>query len=344
MRDPGVIVLAQYLRHIAAQLQAGGVPVARWLALNGLDEARLGDPSLVVTFPLFRRLLLDALRLADEPALGLFVGERLLASTHGMVGYAVVNSGTVAQALDVCERFSRLRTSLVTMRHELRGGDVRVRFAETRPLGELQRPILEAVMLSIANVFAAISMGGARPRYAAFAGAAPAYRALAQQLFGCPVRYGQTWSGFVLPRAALDLPCKLADPDAFREAAAVCQRELERLVADESLAGRVRRLILERHEGVPSLTVTARLLHMTERTLHRRLVAEGTSFRQLLAEVRHALALEHLGSPRLGMAELAYLLGYSDLSNFRRAFKRWQGVAPSTYRARQLRRRAPVRK
>lgn len=73
---------------------------------------------------------------------------------------------------------------------------------------------------------------------------------------------------------------------------------------------------------------------MTPRTLHRRLIDEGTSFRELLEEVRHTLAVEHLKSGRFSIEEIAYTLGYSDLANFRRAFKRWEDVPPSESRAR----------
>jgi AraC-like DNA-binding protein len=77
------------------------------------------------------------------------------------------------------------------------------------------------------------------------------------------------------------------------------------------------------------------MLHMTPRTLHRRLVDEGTSFHDLLEDVRRTLAVEHVKSGRLSIEEIAYMLGYSDLANFRRAFRRWESVPPSAYRAAQ---------
>jgi len=118
--------------------------------------------------------------------------------------------------------------------------------------------------------------------------------------------------------------------------AAICQRALDALTAGASWSGRVRRLLLERQNSFPSLTLAARLFHLTPRTLHRRLVAEGTSYGQILDEVRHQLATEHVRSGRLGLAEVAWMLGYTDLANFRRAWKRWEGVAPSVWRQRAL--------
>ena len=73
-------------------------------------------------------------------------------------------------------------------------------------------------------------------------------------------------------------------------------------------------------------------LHMSPRTLHRRLEEEGTSFRQVLTEVRRELAARHLSERRLAIGEIAFLLGFSEPSAFHRAFKRWTGHGPLSYR------------
>jgi AraC-like DNA-binding protein len=322
------------VRLIAEQLGSTGVSVEEWLRRSETSEAELSDPDRLMQYPQFRRLVLGALTAAREPALGLFVGERLVASTHGMVGAAAVNSSTVGQALDMVERFSRLRSPLFSITHEVDEHEARVLFAETIPLGDIQRPLLEAVVLSIKNVLDEITMGACQVREVAFPFEQPEYASLARDIFGCRVRYGQDWTGFSASADVLDLPLKLADPAAFDEAARICQRELERIAAQESVGARVRRLLLEKQTGFPSLQVAARRFHMTPRTLHRRLVDEGTSYRELLESVRHTLAVEHMKSSHFTLEEIAYRLGYTDFANFRRAFKRWEGVAPSVYRAR----------
>jgi AraC-like DNA-binding protein len=331
-------LLVHYVRLMADQLGTMGVDADRVLRLSGLSREGLEDRALVVTYPTFQKLVLSALSLSGEPALGLLVGERLLASSHGMVGYAALSSGTIRQALELVERYVLLRTSLVSISHTVHPDEMWVRFEETRPLGKIQRPVLEAVMLSVKNVLDSISMGGCQVRMVAFPFDAPGYAGLARDLFRCDVQYGQAWAGAVLPLEVVDVPLKMADPEAFREAATICQRELDKLVAVESVAARVRRLLLERQSGFPSLQLTARMLHLTPRTLHRRLVGEGTSFRELLEDVRRTLALEHIKSGRLSIEEIAYRLGYTDLANFRRAFRRWESVSPSTYRARKSQR------
>jgi AraC-like DNA-binding protein len=335
MDDPGFRLPVHYIRLIAQRIGQMGVDVGVWLGRSQLTERQLEDPSFAVTYPAFHRLIVDALALSREPALGLFVGERLLANSHGMVGYAAVSSGTLRQGLELIERYLPVRTSLFSISHAVHageGGEVRVRLVATRSLGDIERPVLEAVLLSIKNVVDAMSMGACPVSRVAFPFDAPDYAGLARDLFRCDVEYGQSWAGAALPQATLDVPLKMADPEAFREAAAICQRELDKLTENESAAARVRRLLLEKQNGFPSLQVTARLLHMTPRTLHRRLLDEHTSFHALLEDVRRTLAVEHVRSGRFSLEEIAYMLGYSDLANFRRAFKRWEAVPPSAYR------------
>lgn len=321
-----------YLRFLAEFLISRGVDVERLLAQSGVAADDVLRPDFVVTYPLFRHLVVDALALTREPALGLLVGERLTVSTHGVLGFAALHASTVRQSLALLERYLTLRTTLLSVRQEIDGQTVRIHFAEAQPLGEIRRPVLEAVMLAFRNVHDHVTMGSCRIVQVAFPFARPEYAELAEGLFQAPVLYDQPWTGLALPAQLLDVPLKMADPLAFEEAAAICQRELDKLAASASWSGRVRRLLLEKQNGFPTLPLAARLFHLTPRTLHRRLVAEGTSYGQILDEVRHMLAVEHVRSGRLGLAEVAWMLGYTDLANFRRAWKRWEGVAPTVWR------------
>ena len=101
----------------------------------------------------------------------------------------------------------------------------------------------------------------------------------------------------------------------------------------QSWVARVQRILLETRIGVPCLEETARRLHVTPRTLHRRLVAEGSSFRELVAARRLKSAVEQLTLGEASIEEVSYLLGYTDPANFRRAFRRWTGRSPSSFRA-----------
>ncbi len=87
-------------------------------------------------------------------------------------------------------------------------------------------------------------------------------------------------------------------------------------------------------QGEPKRDSVAQLLHLSQRTLQRRLQEEGTSYQQLLDDTRRELAEQYLGQPNLTLLEVAYLLGFADPSNFFRAFRRWFDMTPGEYRAR----------
>ena len=337
MTDPRPALPGYYLQHVADQLQRRGVDLAPWLQPAGLAAADLADPGLVLPFARFDALVRDALALSREPALGLFVGERLVPASHGVVGDALLSSGTLREAIGLFERFVPLRLPAVAVSLEAGATHARLQVSETCPLGDLQRPVLEAVVLSLKNALEAISTGGWRVDGVSFGFPAPDYAVLAREVLRCPVRYGQSWTGFRVPTARLGQPLRAADPVAFREAAGICQRELDKLTAQTTVSARVQRLMLEQPNGFPSLAVTARLLHLPARTLHRRLQDEGTSYKQLLEDVRHTLALAYLRQGHSSVEDIAYALGYSDLSNFRRAFKRWASRPPSAVRPRRPR-------
>ena len=322
-----------YIRQIADQMNRMGTDVQSWLEQSNLSDTQLSDPLQTVSYPVFHQLILNALSMTKEPAFGLFVGERLLASTHGILGYAAMNSGTIGEALALLEHYIRVRTTLVSISHAVWGQEIHIIFDEPYPLGSIRRSVLEAVVLTVKNTFDFITPGASYVGSVSFPFDRPAYAALAHDLFKCDVRYGQSWAGFTLPLAVIDQPLKMADPATFQDASQLCQRELDKLTQKETFSLRVRRIQLEQKNGFPSLNVTARLFHLAPRTLHRRLLEEGTSFKEILEEVRHTLAVEHLQLDQLSIQEIAYELGYTDMANFRRAFKRWEGVSPSTYRA-----------
>lgn len=315
-----------YLRYVVEGFRAAGVDVDRCLSSCGLTEAQLASASFDLDFEKFEEFIRNGLAMTSEPAVGLFVGRRLGANSHGIVGFAAMCCSTVREGLEFIARFARLRTTMLSISIQGTARGVRMGFEESFPLGDIRRPVLEAIVLGIES--AVVSVGACRASAAAFSFPEPEYAALAREMFGCEVRYGASWNGFEIAEEALDAPLRTADPGAFREAQLICQRELEKLEAqDESLASQVRRALLD---GFPSLPLTARMLHLTPRTLHRRLLDEGTSFRELLEGVRHALAIE-MRSKRISMKEIAYRLGYTDLANFRRAFRRWERAPSPTF-------------
>lgn len=332
MSNPKVTLPNHYILQIVDIVANLGVPTDGWLRHLGIAADESEESLITMPWATFRQLLLDAGRFSNDKALGLLIGERLLINTHGILGYAALSSGTTRQVVELLERYLVLRTDLVTMESTQQGDRLWVSFYENRPLEDIRRPVTEAIVLAIRNILDFTTMGTCNISEVTFP--FDGDEKLATAMFRCPVSYNQDSAGFSLPLATIDQPLKLANTVSFQEGLKVCQQELEKLSSEQTWALRVRRIMLQSTHGFPSLKMTARRFHVTPRTLHRRLIEEGTSYRDILEDVRHQLAIRYLETGQMTVQEISYALGYSDIANFRKAFKRWESVPPSTYGAR----------
>ncbi|MEM8538997.1 MAG: helix-turn-helix domain-containing protein, partial [Pseudomonadota bacterium] len=155
-----------------------------------------------------------------------------------------------------------------------------------------------------------------------------------ERFFGCPVKFGEPRSALSLKQADLDLPLITQDERLHSILRDVCNRILaERETRPASITRRVEQYISEHIEnGWPSQDSVARNLGMSSRTLARRLAEEGTSFRSVSNVLREDLATSYVRESPLPLTEVAFVLGYNDVSAFSTAFHRWTGQSPSHFR------------
>lgn len=330
--EPHVPRLAvQYVRRTADYLRTLGVTTEAWLAKSGVAPDALDDPEAVFRLDVFAELSRNAVEMSGEPALGIVVGSTLVTSTHGALGQAAMSAASMSEVLELLRRFIASRISVLALNHAVEGERVRLEIRELLPIGYPRTMVLEAVMLSVRNVLQDASMGTCQLLGAEFPFPTPEYLELAEEAFGCPLQFDSPRACFWIPRATLERPPRMADPRALELAARLCERELDTLGSGRSFEIRVRRIMLERPQGFPSFPAVARRLHITPRTLDRRLRSEDTSYRTILDDLRQRMATDHLESGTT-IDEIAYLLGYTDTANFRRAFRRWTGSPPSSFR------------
>ena len=157
-----------------------------------------------------------------------------------------------------------------------------------------------------------------------------------EKYYGAPVKYGARRDLLVFARAVVDEPFVAHN----RELLEMLQPALERALAEKQSASttaeRVKWVLKRIIAGSrPDVAIVARELGVSERTLQRRILEEGTSFRDLTQAARHALARSYLGDAAVELAEVAFLLGYEDANSFLRAFRTWEGLTPTQWRERQ---------
>jgi AraC-like DNA-binding protein len=171
------------------------------------------------------------------------------------------------------------------------------------------------------------------PQAVCFTHARPLQVSEHERIFRAPVYYGCPRNELLLDRALLLRAQRHAEPRLV----AMLDRQLGGLLSalpeNRSLQDAVRRCMTdELPEGEPAMAAIAAKLHMSSRSLQRRLQSEGTSFAQVLLDLRRDLALRYLRDERIGIAEVGFLLGFLDVAAFQRAFKRWTGTTPAQYR------------
>jgi AraC-like DNA-binding protein len=163
---------------------------------------------------------------------------------------------------------------------------------------------------------------------------APSYASEYAQYFDTKVVFGAPHNGVLMNRERLEVPMLRANPGVAKAFALQAERALERLRIRDGVSGRVREVLtFSLSEGAPNMASTARILAMGVATLRRKLDAEGTTFSDLVDEVRRELAERHLASNDVTVSEVAFLLGFSDVRAFGRAYRRWYGKSPSERRA-----------
>ncbi|MFT3774382.1 MAG: AraC family transcriptional regulator [Minicystis sp.] len=321
---------AAHALQIAELSARWGVGAEDLFAGLALDVESLSDPRLRLPLSLVEQLAARAKALTGEPGLGFYLGLSMRVSSHGYLGFAAMASPTVRDALDVAVRFAPTRTDAIALRVQESGGVASIVIDELAPLGAARDVIITSFVVGLHQIGATIT-GQRIEDSADLALPEPDHAARFRHLLGGRIRYGQPSNQLVFPASVLALPLVQADPVALRLAREQCERELGALGYEGRVSARVR-AILPCPDGFRSIDQAAARLGMSARTLKRRLADEGTSFSAVLDEERRARALLLLRSPQLSIEAVADGVGYSDVANFTRAFRRWTGTTPTSYR------------
>ncbi len=253
---------------------------------------------------------------------------------YGIVGFVVMNSATLATALDHLERYIGLWTDDPGFERD----GATLRFAYRNAFADTPgfRHATEAAPIEVIHGARLLTRTHVVPSEIRFVHASPDHATRLEAFFGCAVVFGAKENALVFRPEHLDLPVAQADAQlgAFlRQIAEGALGKRGALGEDDPLDGVRRILANELQHGVPSIDVVAARLATSERTLRRRLERSGTTFRALLDDTRAELARAYVGDAKMPLAEVAFMLGFSEPSAFHRAFKRWTGKTPSAFRS-----------
>lgn len=309
-----------------------GVDPSKVLRGSGVSIETLASPDALITEQQLLRIYANAVDLARRPGLGLRFGARLRFTHHGILGHALLACASLRQMLRMAERYSVAVGSPFHFRLREEGGVAVLRAWDAAPIGKLHEMMVEEILALFAEEMPGSGHAILRPLEIRIDYPAPAHRRMYEKLFSCPILFDCESVEFTLAPETLDEPLQLSNAEIRRMCQQRCEVILSRLGLAGGIVDRVRSELLARRNRFPDLDGVAREIHVSPRTLRRKLRQEGASFSEVLGDVRKSLALDYLERSNLSMDEIALLLGYDNAANFSCAFRRWLGQPPGRYR------------
>ncbi len=317
-----------------------GVPTADVLAGTAIGPADLEEPGAVVSavdeITAVRRLLA---RLADSPdkgaGIGVDVGSRFTLTHFGLFGFAVMSCGTLRELFTITMRYFALTMMHIDITLFETADDCLVELDAGHLPADVQGFFIER---DIAGIITTTTMF-ALPLAAKYAAEVSAELAVDEELLRplleiVPVHdvaFGRAHNRLHFPRAMFDEPLPQADRHTLQMCLAQCDVLMQNSERRRGITALVRSKLFGDSGLFPTLPGIAEELDVHPRTLRRRLAEEGTSYRALLNEARSAVAADLLRNVGLTVEEVSTRLGYTEVSTFSHAFKRWYGVAPSAF-------------
>ena len=312
-----------------------GVPAEVCLRGSGLRVEQFGNPSVETTAEQELVVIGNLLEaLDDAEGLGLEAGARYHLTTYGIWGFTLISSPTLRSAIDVGLRYLDLTFAFTRIEMHESDDDMRFRVDVPDVPLRLRRFVVEREFAGIQLIMRELLASPVRILGASFVFPPPKRLDRYVEVFGIAPEFDASENALLCDRSLLDDPLPQANDYTAALAQAQCVELLQRRRARTGLAGQVRGLLVARPADPPSAETVAQQLHMSPRTLRQRLAGEGTSFRELLDEIRERLAEEMLIAGGLTVAQTAERLGYVELSSFSQAFRRWKGMGPRAYRQR----------
>jgi len=273
----------------------------------------------------------------QPPGWALDLGSRLDPAAHGPLGFAAVSAPTLGDSLAIIERFAHVRSPYFYFESHRDGQRLRLQVNERLELGAEERlPLIETLMLSVQRLVESVLRRRTEEAGFDFAYAPPPYAERYADYFHGSVRFDAPHTLLAVPVQWLQLKCPMADPVMYETALRKLEAQQRRLEADDHVVARVEQLIEARRGSALSVDQVAARIHVSTRTLIRRLQRAGTTYHELLDTHRREQARALLGNPDFDIAEVSHQLGYGEPANFGRACRRWFGMAPSQYRKRLL--------
>ena len=321
-----------YVRLLCSHIRDRGVPLEDALAGTGLTWRQLLHEKRLIALDTMRTLVLSAKRLAACPSLGLEWGVSVEMAAHGLAGTVIAAGRDVAHALEAAVRYRPLRGRAIEFELVEAEDCLTLLMREPFDFDDIRTFILEAHVGMLERVMASVARQPLIGVEYRFPYAAPAWAPEYSRYLSGKACFGAEHLELRVPQEVLRLPGIMADDRTRTAITLSAERELALQHSSLDFVKQVRRRLSEQQGSYPSARSMAREFSMSHRTFLRKLSQEGANYQALLDDARKEVAEWYLFKTRAPIGEIAERLGFTDLSNFSRAFRRWFGKPPSKFR------------
>ena len=311
-----------------------GSPTADLLDAAGITRATIEDPDARLAGPAVLGLWNALRQRTGDPALQLAAPTSLAFGAYRVIDYLVAASATVGEGIDRFARFFRLIADAIILRIERDGGSCCLCLA-TADGGPVPPVYVDYVFAALVSRIRMKIRPSLRVHGVELRQPEPPSPAPYVETFRAPVRFGASTDRLCFSSAEWESPMDSADPGLARlleEHARTLARRLP--PAPSGFTADVQKTIAAVMPEGGSAQDVARALNCSVRTLQRKLVTTGSTYREVCESVRGKLAQDYLTDPKVSIAEVAFMLGFSDQTSFTRAFRRWTGNSPGRWRRR----------
>lgn len=319
------------LTNVAATVAELGCDPAPIFAGLGLDQATFEDPDNEIPYLAAGNLLAACVEATGCPHFGLLLGVPASPSALGITAYLLRSAPDVLSALDDFVRYYDLVDQGGMARLEVGAKVTTLSYEIHHPGMVASDQFYDHAMVVACRIMQVLCGDDWSPGAVYLPRGTPPDPAVYARVFRAPLHFDAEQGALAFDSRCLNAPLAGADPYLHRYLVTTAQ-ELQ-ILRPQDFTGRVRRLVRTAlGRRVLSAAEIAARLGMHERTLHRRLQAEGTTFRRTVEEVRYERARELLAKSFMPLSRIAAVLGYADAAAFSRAFRRWSGAAPAAWR------------
>jgi AraC-like DNA-binding protein len=324
------------LAALARYLSLNSVDKSLPLAGSGIPTSDLDDPDFLVTPEQEIKVIRNFIKLVPVPGIGLIIGRLYHVGLLGMLGTAAINSNTVLDAIKMLFRFDDLLLTFFCYELKVRDNLAFIKIEELMDLQDVRHFVCEREFASIYRMYQDFIGEPAQPKELHLALPKPSYASNYQEIVQCPIIFNAEHHLIVFDKSYLFKPLPMANPLARKKYEKECVQLSMRMKRQGTISKRIRQEILFHKDGYPDFNQLARHMNIAPWTLKRRLSAEGTTYKKIESDLRKKKAIDLLKTTDYPVEQIATEVGFNDISNFYRAFKRWTGRNPGNYRKKSL--------